>query len=118
MPTAVHVEPIENWQTVSVRISTYWPALGGVNCFSFVNGECISRMSSGERWQDWVFRAAACVPEWPFWTQIRLPGGEELICLDRGSKIIIVGEVPWIDILTNVAPVPYGTIIEIGVLFP
>ena len=79
---------VEEWQTVSVKMSWYNPALGGPNCLTFVNGECISRMASGERWQDWLGRAAACPPSWPFWTQIRLPGGEEFFCLDRGGAIL------------------------------
>jgi len=104
---------------VQVHLSHYWPALGGVNCFSFVRGECVSRMASGERWQDWVGRAAACVPEWPFWTRLVLPGGEEFTCLDRGGKIVIGQDgLPWVDLLVEVPPVPYGSEIEIQVDFP
>ena len=121
MPTVVHVEPVlvEEWQTVSVKMSWYNPALGGPNCLTFVNGKCISRMASGERWQDWLGRAVACPPSWPFWTKIRLPGGEEFFCLDRGSAIVYGADgLPFIDLLVEYPPVPFGTVLEIGVQFP
>lgn len=100
--------------TVRARLSHYWPALGGVNCFRFVAGECVSRMASGERWQDWIGRAVACPKEYPFWTRVILPGGEEFICLDRGGKIVD----NWFDLLVQVAPVPFGTLVDVRVILP
>jgi hypothetical protein len=52
-----------------------------------VDGECLSKMSSGERWQDYVDQAAACPLEWDFGTRFRTPDGREWECLDRGGAI-------------------------------
>jgi hypothetical protein len=113
------VEPIPAGELVQVRLSHYWPPLGGVNCFRFVAGECVSRMASGERWQDWVGRAAACPNQWPFWTTIVLPGGERFTCLDRGGKIVVGPDgIPWVDLLVKVAPVPFGTVVPVRVIWP
>lgn len=104
---------------VMAKLSHYWPPLGGPNCFSFIRGECVSRMASGERWQDWTGRAAACVREWPFWTRLTLPGGEEFVCLDRGGAIRTGADgLPWIDLLVQHAPVPFGAVVPVSVVYP
>lgn len=104
---------------VTARISHYWPPLGGVNCARFSNGQCWSATASGAPWQDWVDRGAACVPEWPFGTVVVLPGGERFTCVDRGGKVVTNADgVPWIDLLVEVAPVPYGTDVPVRVIFP
>ena len=71
-------------------------------------------MASGERWEDWVGRGAACPAEWPFWTEITLPGGEVFYCLDRGNAIVT----GWVDLLVEVAPVPFGAVVEVQVIWP
>jgi hypothetical protein len=102
-----------------VRLSHYWPPLGGVNCFRFVAGACLSPTASGEPWQAWVDRGAACPREWPFWTRLTLPGGEEFVCVDRGGKIVTGADgVAWVDLLVKVAPVPFGTVVEARVVWP
>ena len=98
---------------VVVRVSHYWPPLGGINCLSFINGICMSNMASGEPWQPWVGSAAACPPEWPFWTRFMLTGGEWFTCLDRGGAIID----NWVDLLVEVPPVPFGTEMDVKVLW-
>ena len=76
-------------------------------------------MASGERWQDWIGRAAACPREWPFWTEIVLPGGERFYCLDRGGKIVYgLDGIPFVDLLVQVPPVSFGTIVDVQVIFP
>ena len=102
---------------IRVRVSHYNPALGGVNCFSFVNGKCVSRMANGQRWQQWMGRAAACVPEWPFGTVV-VVGGRAWICKDRGGKVKTVRGIPWIDMLSEVALYPYGTVVDAVVRYP
>ena len=101
------------------RLSHYRPELGGVNCGNFVNGYCVSRMASGERWEDWYGRAAACPREIPFWTTIILPGGEQFFCLDRGGKILTNSDQSiWIDLLVREAPVPFGTRVNVQLVYP
>jgi hypothetical protein len=105
-------------ELVSVRLSHYWPPLGGPNCFRFVAGQCLSPTASGEPWQDWIGTGAACVPEWPFGTTLTLPGGETFTCVDRGGKIKTVAGVPWVDLLVQRAPVPFGTVVDARVVWP
>lgn len=131
VPAAVHTVPERTYPTATpvveqpvgvlrmAKLSHYWPPLGGPNCATFVNGQCISKMASGLPWQDWIGRAAACPSELPFWTTITLPGGEQFLCLDRGGKIVTTpaGEL-WIDLLVASPPVPYGTTLPVTVLLP
>ena len=75
-------------------------------------------MASGEKWEDWVGRAAACPREWPFDTEIVLEGQERFLCKDRGGAIKYVDGIPWIDLLVKEPPVPFGTILDIWIKFP
>ncbi|MDA0991522.1 MAG: hypothetical protein O3A51_12320 [Verrucomicrobia bacterium] len=77
-------------------------------------------MASGEMWERWIGRAAACPSEVPFWTTVVLPGGEEFVCLDRGGKIVTEAgtEYLWIDLLVFDPPVPYGTVVTIQLIYP
>jgi hypothetical protein len=104
-------------QVVPIRYSHYWPALGGTNCGHFVNGECVSRMASGKRWQDWIGRACACPPEYPFGTRIEV-AGQQWICLDRGGKVQFRDGAPFIDFLEPHPQAGHGTIIDAVVTFP
>ena len=102
-----------------VKVSHYWPPLGGVNCFRFVAGECLSPTASGAPWQEWVGTGAACVPEWPFGTTFTLPGGETFTCVDRGGAIKTGADgLPWVDLLVKTAPVPFGAVVEVRVVRP
>ena len=113
--TAAPIEPVG--VTVTAKYSWYNPALGGTNCFSFVGGVCISKMSSGKPWLPYMNVAVACVPEWPFGT-IVVFNGKEHVCYDRGGAIKTINGVPWIDFLTRVPEVPFGTLIDVQVIFP
>ncbi len=100
---------------ISARLSHYWPAWGGPNCFRFVNGQCLSPTASGSPWQEWINTGLACPAEYEFGTVFVLPGGEEFTCVDRGGKVQMVGGIPWLDLLVESPPVPYGTIIIVEV---
>lgn len=96
-----------------MKISHYDPALGGVNCARFINGECVSKMANGERWQDYYYSndTIACPSELPFDTVLVI-FGKEYTCRDRGGAIVENGGVYWIDILGKDAIVPFGTIVD------
>ena len=98
-------------EKILVKVSHYNPALGGVNCANFVAGECVSKMSSGKRWQDYMDYAIACPVELPFGTRIKI-GDEIWECMDRGGAIVRNGDVYWVDQLTEHARYPFGTVIE------
>jgi len=88
--------------------------LGGPNCANFQNGECISKMSNGERWQDYwgENNTIACPFELPFGTVIELDDND-YTCRDRGGKIVITWEgYYWIDILAERVPYKYGELRE------
>jgi hypothetical protein len=96
----------------------------GSNCARFVNGECMSKMSSGERWQVHNDQAAACPPEWDFGTRFRTPDGREWVCLDRGGAIRC-GYTPywmeydglaWADLLTSTPGFSFRQVAEIEFL--
>ena len=100
---------------MTIRYSNYTPWTGGPNCSNFVNGECVSRMASGERWQDWMERAVACPPEMPFGTRVKA-FGTIWTCLDRGGAIQYIDGIPYVDFLTANPQVSFGSIIEVEVM--
>lgn len=100
-----------------VKISHYEPAKGGVNCYNFVDGECISKMSNGKRWQDYMDYAIACPQELDFGTKI-IVEGKTWECMDRGSAIIFDGEAYWIDQLTENPQYAFGTLLEAEIIRP
>jgi len=100
---------------VEAKLSHYWPALGGPNCFRFVDGECISPTASGIPWKQVVNWGCACPVEYDFGTEFVLPGGEVFICVDRGGKIIVDDGYVWLDLLVEHPPVPFGTIVNVEV---
>jgi len=115
-PTA---EPVRLTEGVPmyVRVSWYWPALGGPNCSRFVNGKCVSKTASGMTWEDGVDWACACPSEWPFGTTVTLEG-KTWTCKDRGGAIKFKGGVPWVDLLQEYADYVYGEIVFAHVAVP
>ena len=113
MPTEIISveEELEEGQSIKVRISHYEPWLGGINCFNFVNGECLSKMSSGKRWQDYIDVAIACPVELEFGTKIIIEG-REWVCLDRGGAIIYQDGAYWIDELTYNPTHSFGAVVD------
>jgi hypothetical protein len=118
--TVTEVAKEINTNSVLAHYSHYTPWTGGTNCAVFVNGECISKTSSGERWEDWVEKGVACVGDWEFGTEI-IAFGQTWTCIDRGGYITYddwryFDGLPWIDFLTANAHLPYGTIISVEVV--
>lgn len=103
-----------------VHVSLYWPPWGGPNCWLFVDDYCQSGMKSGERWEDWTYRAVACPKEWPYGTKVRLVDqGVEFECWDRGGKIKYDGMgMTWIDTLTDYQVVAWGSNTLVELIFP
>lgn len=97
---------------ITVKVSHYNPSLGGPNCARFVDGECISKMSNGEKWQDYFGKnnTIACPFELEFGTVISLDG-VKYTCRDRGGAIVVTSEGHyWIDILAENVPYKYGEV--------
>lgn len=105
----VTITPYEKKNYITVKVSHYWPDLGGVNCLTFVNGSCVSKMANGQKWQSGIGKnIIACPKEFKFGTQIKILG-KVYTCKDRGSAIVKTktGEY-WVDMLQKEAIVPYG----------
>lgn len=102
---------------LTIKYSRYWPPAGGTNCAVFVEGQCISRMASGYRWQDWVGEAVACPAEWPFGTIVELDG-QEWVCMDRGGGIRFTEGVTFVDFLSPRSAYDYGELVEVKVTRP
>jgi hypothetical protein len=92
---------------IIVKVSHYWPDLGGVNCLTFKNGHCQSHMANGQDWEDWEDVGMACPPELKLGTKIKILG-KVWTCTDRGSKIQMDGDAYWVDMLTRQTVVAYG----------
>lgn len=102
-------------QEYTAIISYYYPPYGGINCA----GSC-DLMANGAYWADWIGRAAACPPEWPFGTAVYI-FGRAWLCMDRGGAIVTQddGRV-WLDLLSPVMPygLPYAATVTVKVNFP
>ena len=103
-----------------MKISHYSPSLGGVNCATWQDGGCVSKMSNGERWQDYYEegRTVACPMSVPFGSKVYLDN-TEYTCRDRGGAIVITYEgYYWIDILEKHASYKYGELREAWLYIP
>jgi len=116
--TAIHIP--SGAIPITVKVSHYNPALGGPNCARFVNGECVSKLSGGGRWQDYIEeeQTIACPMQVPFGSIVYLDN-IAYTCRDRGGAIIITWEgYYWIDILADRVPYKYGELREAHLYIP
>ncbi|MDP6769076.1 MAG: hypothetical protein QF704_00085 [Anaerolineales bacterium] len=113
-PVAVDPNARKAITQVQVRVSNYYPPAGGANCSDFRDNYCQSRMASGARWEDYLWRqpgAAACISDWEFGTTFTLPDGSQWICLDRGGSINAITGPPWVDLLEQHPRYDYGSVV-------
>lgn len=88
------IEPTPIGRIYRLRLSHYWPALGGTNCHAseWVDGECKTQLV-GKPWQEWAGIGAACPKEIPSGTEISIPDlGRSVICVDKGGAIESVAD--------------------------
>ena len=103
---------------IIVKVSHYNPELGGVNCLTFKNGKCISKLANGEDWEKYITtkNVIACPKELPLGTKIKVLG-RVWICKDRGSKITKTEDGRyWIDMLVRETPITYGAEVEAKII--
>jgi hypothetical protein len=121
-PDTVAYSTTGDGNVVIAKISHYYPPLLGPNCSVVVNGICVSKMSSGQPWQNWLDKAVACPSEYAFGT-IFVIDGKAWICMDRGGAIVsqntVVNgtfqKVIWLDLLTEHTSHPYGQEVPVKV---
>ena len=99
-----------------VRISYYWPAYGGTNCYPAnwirdsqhpLGGICRSKLL-GSPWSDWTGYGAACSPKIKLGDRIYIERINKVVaCVDRGGAIedlpdgtsfvdLLMPNMPWI----------------------
>lgn len=103
------LEPLTGGR-VWIRLSYYWPPLGGPNCANFdrVNKVCLSATASGEAWELWVDRGLACPTEFWLYTIFTIDG-KDYSCIDRGELVVKHPDGSyWVDILTSTPWFHYG----------
>lgn len=120
MPTARPDVYVRTGQTIKIRVSYYYPPLGGINCWTWDDEKqkCISTMASGEPWELYIGEAIACPPELPLGTVLEIEGGV-YTCRDRGGAIILNEDgTYWIDFLADHLPVGdyYGQMLTANVM--
>lgn len=94
-----------NGEKVKVKVSHYWPPLGGINC-DHTTGDCL-HMADGNQYIDYVGRTVACPSDWPLGSKLLIAGGWYQ-CRDRGGAIVMAPDGAfWVDILYPYNPVGY-----------
>lgn len=96
-----------------ISFSFYWPAWGGVN------GSPTGQVASGDSWQAWAYRGAACPADWPFRTEVILDG-TVYTCVDRGSLVGYDSRTgaPIVDFMTDAPAYRFRAQVEAVVIFP
>lgn len=108
-------EPEEN---ITVKVSHYSPALGGVNCATFKDGRCVSKLANGEDWEKYIDTKSviACPKELKLGTKIKILG-RIWTCKDRGGMIKKTETgAYWVDQLTRDTVIPYGYEVEAQII--
>ena len=95
------VEPVsaKNAESVTILVTHYNPRLGGLNCWRFVDGRCVSKTYSGVPWEYVEGISAACPWSWELFSTFII-NDRAFICLDRGSMMCKDG-ICHVDILTE-----------------
>jgi hypothetical protein len=101
-----------------VKMTHYWPPLGGENCWWYYEGYCHSPMKSSVPWETLVEIAAACPPHW-LGGVVEVPDiGRRFLCLDTGDKVICEDNVCVVDVLTQTRYDWDGLIFDAIVYYP
>ena len=108
------LETIVETNTLKLRLSYYWPACGGTNCFptNFKDGHCTSWIY-GKHWYEWRDIGMACSPKIKLGTKIYI---EELkktfMCVDRGGAIEDLPDgTSFVDLLQAEHPYVYKGVV-------
>lgn len=105
------VESPENWGDwycancvavpVHVKLTHYWPPLGGDNCWTFYDDYCYSPTKSSVPWESVIEISAACPVPW-LGSVVEIPDiNRRYLCLDTGEKVICKDGTCAVDVLTN-----------------
>jgi hypothetical protein len=116
VPSVLGVDdPGADWRPIRVKMSFYWPPLGGINCDTLPDGseEC-EQMATGESWRPYVGKVVACPESIPLGSLIKIDG-RVFRCADRGGMITQVDDSTyWVDLLYPYFPDgwSYGKVVD------
>lgn len=84
-----------------VKLTHYWPPLGGDNCWSFYDDYCYSPTKSTVPWETVIEISAACPVPW-LGSIVEIPElNRRYLCLDTGEKVICKDGTCVVDVLTD-----------------
>ena len=111
-PTAAPTPTAE--PVLRARLSHYWPAWGGTNCFpaNWTGTECTTYLTDGrisEHWTYWENIGMACPVRFALGTKFKIDGFGSGIwtCVDRGGAINVLNDEEqtfFLDLLTREQP--------------
>ncbi len=87
-----------------VRLSYYWPDLGGTNCHESNwrkdTNKCVTNLY-GKPWQHWENKGAACPVKYPLGTKLWITRLKKtVVCVDRGGGIVtLLDGTSFLDLL-------------------
>jgi hypothetical protein len=83
-----------------VKLTHYWPPLGGDNCWSFYDDYCYSPTKSTVPWETVTEISAACPVPW-LGSVVEIPAlDRRFLCLDTGDKVVCKDGTCVVDVLT------------------
>lgn len=83
-----------------VKLTHYWPPLGGDNCWSFYDDYCYSPTKSTVPWETVIEISAACPIPW-LGSVVEIPElDRRFLCLDTGEKVVCKDGTCVVDVLT------------------
>lgn len=83
-----------------IKLTHYWPPLGGDNCWSFYDDYCYSPTKSTVPWETVIEISAACPVPW-LGSVVEIPELERrFLCLDTGEKVVCKDGTCVVDVLT------------------
>jgi hypothetical protein len=93
-------------KSVTVKLSYYWPPLGGINCDVIDGREECETMASGEPFLPYVGRALACPDDFDIGTTFCIDQLGCWVCRDRGGAIVKDPKsgAYWVDLLYPYMP--------------
>jgi hypothetical protein len=105
------VDNPENWEDwycancvsvpVRVKLTHYWPPLGGDNCWTFYDDYCYSPTKSTIPWESVIEISAACPVPW-LGSVVEIPDlNRRYLCLDTGDKVVCKDGTCVVDVLTD-----------------
>lgn len=101
-----------------IKLTHYWPPLGGENCWSFHDDYCFSPTKSSIPWETVVEIGAACTRSW-LGTIVEVPSiNRRFLCVDTGFRVNCKDGICVVDVLSDKLLPWDGNITDAVVYYP